>query len=119
LTPYFFVRFGAVNEDFERREKLERQVFTIKKAGALFGVSGVTIWRALCRGAIKAIKGFGITRISKAELDRFIGRLRRSPKVLSRIEVSRDPYGHPQEFLLFRQLTQNIFSPPSGYNRLK
>jgi len=49
-----------------------RIAYSVSEASQLVGVSYTTLWRAIRRGDLRPIKGIGLLRISKKELERFI-----------------------------------------------
>jgi excisionase family DNA binding protein len=49
----------------------DRIAYSILEASQLVGVSYTTLWRAIRRGDLRPIKGMGLMRISKKELQRF------------------------------------------------
>ena len=49
----------------------DRLAYSVLEASQLVGVSYTTLWRAIRRGDFRAIKGMGLLRISKRELERF------------------------------------------------
>jgi excisionase family DNA binding protein len=48
-----------------------RLTYSVSEASQLVGVSYTTLWRAIRRGDLRPIKGMGLLRISKKELERF------------------------------------------------
>ena len=48
-----------------------RLAYSVSEASQLVGVSYTTLWRAIRRGDLRPIKGMGLLRISKKELERF------------------------------------------------
>ena len=48
-----------------------RLAYSVLEASQLIGVSYTTLWRAIKRGELRPIKGVGLLRISKKELERF------------------------------------------------
>ena len=48
-----------------------RLAYSVSEASQLVGVSYTTLWRAIRRGDMRPIKGMGLLRISKKELERF------------------------------------------------
>jgi excisionase family DNA binding protein len=48
-----------------------RLAYSVLEASQLIGVSYTTLWRAIKRGDLRPIKGVGLLRISKKELERF------------------------------------------------
>jgi len=48
-----------------------RIAYSVSEASQLIGVSYTTLWRAIRRGDLRPIKGMGLLRISKKELERF------------------------------------------------
>jgi excisionase family DNA binding protein len=48
-----------------------RIAYSVSEASQLVGVSYTTLWRAIRRGDLRPIKGMGLLRISKKELERF------------------------------------------------
>ena len=48
-----------------------RLTYSLSEASQLVGVSYTTLWRAIRRGDLRPIKGMGLLRISKKELERF------------------------------------------------
>jgi hypothetical protein len=56
-----------------KRAKFEdRLAYTVLEGASLIGVSYTTLWRAIGRGELHTIKGLGVKRISKKELERFV-----------------------------------------------
>jgi predicted site-specific integrase-resolvase len=51
-----------------------RKAFSITEAAAACGVSYHTLWRAICRGDLRPLKGFGRLMISESELNRFLSK---------------------------------------------
>ncbi len=51
-----------------------RKAFSLKEAADLCGVSYHTLYRAVCRGDLKVLSGFGRSMISDSELNRFLGK---------------------------------------------
>ena len=49
----------------------DRIAYSVLEASQLVGVSYTTLWRAIRRGDLRPIKGMGLMRISKKELQRF------------------------------------------------
>ena len=49
----------------------DRLAYSVLEASQLVGVSYTTLWRAIRRGDLRPIKGMGLLRISKKELERF------------------------------------------------
>src|ERR1700722_14728013 len=49
----------------------DRIAYSVLEASQLVGVSYTTLWRAIKRGDLHPIKGMGLMRISKKELQRF------------------------------------------------
>ena len=49
----------------------ERLAYSVFEASQLIGVSYTTLWRAIKRGDLRPIKGVGLLRISRKELERF------------------------------------------------
>ena len=49
----------------------DRLAYSVLEASQLVGVSYTTLWRAIRRGDLRPIKGMGLMRISKKELERF------------------------------------------------
>jgi hypothetical protein len=50
----------------------QRQCWSLKEAAERCGVSYHTLYRAVCRGDLKIIKGFGRMMVSDSELARFV-----------------------------------------------
>ena len=48
-----------------------RLAYSVLEASQLVGVSYTTLWRAIRRGDLRPIKGMGLLRISRKELERF------------------------------------------------
>jgi excisionase family DNA binding protein len=48
-----------------------RIAYSVSEASQLVGVSYTTLWRAIRRGDLRPIRGMGLLRISKKELERF------------------------------------------------
>jgi len=55
-------------------EHAQRRAFTLDEAAAICGVSYHTLYRAICRGDVRVLTGFGRMMISDKELDRFLGK---------------------------------------------
>jgi helix-turn-helix protein len=53
---------------------VQRRAFTLDAAAAICGVSYHTLYRAICRGHLRALTGFGRMMVSDRELDRFLGK---------------------------------------------
>jgi predicted site-specific integrase-resolvase len=53
---------------------LQKRAFTLEQAAAICGVSYHTLYRAVCRGNLQIVTGFGRMMISDKELDRFLGK---------------------------------------------
>jgi hypothetical protein len=53
---------------------VQRRAFTLEEAAAVCGVSYHTLYRAVCRGDLQIVTGFGRMMISDKELDRFLGK---------------------------------------------
>lgn len=49
----------------------DRLAYSVLEASQLVGVSYTTLWRAIKRGDLRPIKGVGLLRISRKELQRF------------------------------------------------
>ena len=49
-----------------------RRAFTLDEAAAICGVSYHTIYRAICRGNLRVLTGFGRMMVSDRELNRFL-----------------------------------------------
>ena len=49
----------------------DRIAYSVLEASQLVGVSYTTLWCAIRRGDLRPIKGMGLMRISKKELQRF------------------------------------------------
>lgn len=49
----------------------DRLAYSVLEASRLVGVSYTTLWRAIKRGDLRPIKGVGLLRISRKELQRF------------------------------------------------
>lgn len=52
----------------------QRRAFTLDKAAAICGVSYHTLYRAICRGDLRVLTGFGRMMVSDKELERFLGK---------------------------------------------
>jgi predicted site-specific integrase-resolvase len=50
----------------------QRLCWSLKEAAERCGVSYHTMYRAVCRGDLKIIKGFGRMMVSESELPRFV-----------------------------------------------
>jgi len=55
-------------------EYAQRRAFTLDEAAAICGVSYHTLYRAICRGNLRVLTGFGRMMVSDKELDRFLGK---------------------------------------------
>jgi hypothetical protein len=55
-------------------EHAQRRAFTLDEAAAICGVSYHTLYRAICRGNLRVLRGFGRMMVSDKELDRFLGK---------------------------------------------
>jgi predicted site-specific integrase-resolvase len=51
---------------------VQRRAFTLGEAAAICGVSYHTLYRAICRGSLRILTGFGRMMVSNRELDRFL-----------------------------------------------
>jgi hypothetical protein len=51
-----------------------RRAYSLAEAADLCGVSYHTIYRAVCRGHLKRLSGFGRLMVSDQELNRFLSR---------------------------------------------
>jgi predicted site-specific integrase-resolvase len=51
-----------------------RRAYSIKEAAEMCGRSYYTVYRAVCRGDIRVLSGFGRAMISDEELNRFLGK---------------------------------------------
>jgi hypothetical protein len=51
-----------------------RRAFSLKEAAEMCGRSYYTFYRAVCRGDIRVLSGFGRTMISDEELNRFLSK---------------------------------------------
>jgi hypothetical protein len=49
------------------------RVYTLREAAQAVHRSYFTLYRAVCRGDLKVLKGFGRLAVSEAELNRFLG----------------------------------------------
>ena len=54
--------------------KPSRRAYSLAEAADLCGVSYHTIYRAVCRGQLKVLSGFGRLMVSDQELDRFLSK---------------------------------------------
>jgi hypothetical protein len=52
----------------------DRRAFSLREVAEKCGVSYSVIWRAVARGDLKVLKGFGRTMVSGEELKRFLGK---------------------------------------------
>jgi len=55
-------------------EYAHKRAFTLGEAAAICGVSYHTIYRAICRGNLRVLTGFGRMMVSDKELERFLAK---------------------------------------------
>jgi Helix-turn-helix domain len=63
----------AISVSMNRFIDVQKRAFTLEEAAAICGVSYHTLYRAVCRGNLQIVTGFGRMMISDKELERFLG----------------------------------------------
>jgi hypothetical protein len=67
------------------------RVYTLREAAQAVHRSYFTLYRAVCRGDLKVLKGFGRLAVSEAELNRFLG------EVMDHVPQSKTRKSNPSE----------------------
>jgi hypothetical protein len=56
----------------KKSPKIQRRAYSVKEIADMVGRHPLSIYRAIYRGELHPISGFGITMISERELERFL-----------------------------------------------